>query len=240
VLARAGVQTGGMRGGARLGAVALAMLLGACSSSAGERTGASRGEQAPANEQASGGPPSSSAPGQGGTGAAANGGGGNAAGGPAASGGAGGAAAGEPCRSSQLAVKLVDATRGSAGWSDWLFELRNTSVTPCTLAGYPSVQLLDAAKHPLATLEERGAGPALTGRVATTVPLPAGGAAVFGIETYGCVGSSKSQAPAVNLMVTPPGETTALLVTVDPPVTSCNDGRFVTSPVRSDPSGVAT
>jgi hypothetical protein len=145
-----------------------------------------------------------------------------------------------PCRSSQLAVKLIDATQGSAGWSDWLFELRNTSVTPCTLAGYPTVQLLDGAKHPLATVEQRGAGPGLTGRTATTVGLAAGAAAVFGIETYGCVGSSKRQAPAVNLLVTPPGETVALPVAVNPAVTSCDDGRFVTSPVRSDPSGVAT
>ena len=243
------VQTGGVSGdpstrrGRRAAALSAALVVAAALGLSGCRSARSETNNSPSgSDQAeaptpttgvggtAGGP--GQTPGQGGSG----GGGGSRS----AAGGGGGATAGVPCRSSQLAVKLVDATRGSAGWADWLFELRNTSVTPCTLAGYPTVQLLDRSKHPLATLEQRGAGPALTGRMATTVPVPAGGAAVFGIETYGCAGTTKAQAPAANLLVTPPGDTVALQVAVDPGVTSCDDGRFVTSPVRSDPSGVAT
>jgi hypothetical protein len=211
--------------------VAALLAVAACAPAPVERSGTSAEPQA--NPPAAS--PSSTAPTPGSGSAAGAAGGGSA---PASGGGA--QAAGGPCRSSQLAVKLVDATRGSAGWSDWLFELRNTSVTPCVMAGYPTVQLLDAAHQPLATLEERGAGPALTGRMPASVAVPAGGAAVFGIETYRCVGSVRAQAPAANLLVTPPGESVPLAVTVDPAITSCSDGRFVASPVRSDPSGVAT
>jgi hypothetical protein len=137
-------------------------------------------------------------------------------------------------------VKLVEAQQGAVGYSDWLFEMRNTSTSACTVAGWPTVGLLDAQKHPLVTNEKRGAGPALTGRVATTVPLPAGAAAVFGIETYKCGASPAAQSPAPQLLVTPPTDTVPLLTPVDPPVTSCADGLVVTSPLRADPSGVAS
>ena len=163
--------------------------------------------------------------------------------GPAgAAGGATGAGpgAGAACTGATLAGRLLDATSYNVGFGDWLVELRNTAATPCTMTGYPTTVLLDDRGQPLPTREHRGAGPAVGGRLPEEVDLQAGGAAVFGLETYACTGSA-SQTSASQLLVTAPGDTTPITIKLDRGITSCTGGDVLVSPVRQNPTaGIPT
>ncbi|HET9690005.1 MAG TPA: DUF4232 domain-containing protein, partial [Acidimicrobiales bacterium] len=54
------------------------------------------------------------------------------------------------CRSADLALRLGQAGAG-AGQRSQVFELRNTSSSTCRLHGFPGMQMLDSANHPLPT-----------------------------------------------------------------------------------------
>jgi hypothetical protein len=165
-----------------------------------------------------------------------------APGGSQAAGGAGGGAApaAATCSGANLTGRLLDANFYDAGFGDWLLELRNTATTPCTMIGYPTVQLLDDRGQPVPTRLHRGAGPALGGRLPEEVDLASGAAAVFGLETYACTGTAP-QTAAAQLQVTAPGDTTPIVIKLDKGITSCTGGDVLVSPVRQNPSaGIPT
>ncbi|MHB8294978.1 MAG: DUF4232 domain-containing protein [Acidimicrobiales bacterium] len=58
------------------------------------------------------------------------------------------------CRSANLRVTYVSAT--AAGGNNFAtFNFTNTGPAPCTLFGYPGMQLLGAARQPLPTHVQR-------------------------------------------------------------------------------------
>src|SRR4051794_16695412 len=116
---RSAVHTGGVSGAARFRPARAAGLLGVVAAFA-----LGGGKSTPATPASSLGAPPTSGPGAPAPSTSTT----AAPGAPGSGGGGGGAGGGpeQPCRSSQLAVKLIDANRGAVGYTDWLFELRNT------------------------------------------------------------------------------------------------------------------
>ena len=146
------------------------------------------------------------------------------------------------CQAAQLAGGQ-DATSGAAGHIAVELRLRNVSSRPCTLKGFATVVMLDAARRPLLTVLRWGTGGyfAPFSRPVRLVTLAPGAAA------YVAMGWSHIPTPgqtcplAPTLLLLPPGAVTALLVRMgraspraSGPVDACG-GQLVVSAVEPTP-----
>lgn len=95
------------------------------------------------------------------------------------------------------ALTIAEAGReGAAGSVFVTLRLTNTSGTPCTVTGYPTLELLDDQGLPLATSNIKDGGPG------ETVTLAQGGAASF-VVAFSTVGSGGDDCtPAAQLAIT--------------------------------------
>ena len=116
------------------------------------------------------------------------------------------------CFSKQLAVKLGQA--GVAlGHAGQVVSLRNTSRTTCTLSGYPGLQMLNAAGHPIRTQVLHGIAytvPSVRERVVTLAP---GGAASFDLGYDDGTGYGNERCPTSSRVeITPPSADTPITI----------------------------
>jgi Protein of unknown function (DUF4232) len=113
------------------------------------------------------------------------------------------AAATPTCTAAQLAARLTFAG-GGGGHDSSRFTLVNVSATPCSLYGYPGVQLLSGSGQALATHATDGAGYVIQPETPARVVLSAHGEASFMIEGFEyTAGEQCAAASAVSIV--PPG-----------------------------------
>lgn len=142
------------------------------------------------------------------------------------------------CTSSQLAASFVTG-QGAAGTIFQTLALTNTSGLACTLNGFVSVQMLDAANNPLPTVGVPGGG-MLGGRPGpSSFVLAPGDASQFVIAWSDVpVGGETTCQAATTVQVTPPGETTPLDVAGLTGIAPCNSGTIDISPLRAPGAAV--
>jgi hypothetical protein len=105
------------------------------------------------------------------------------------------------CRSAQLTV-LAGASQGAAGHQGRVYQLQDSSSTPCTLFGYPGLGLLDSSGKALPTTVIRQGGFA-----EPTVTLLPGGSAYFTASWPDATGYSGASCPtSASLEITPPND----------------------------------
>jgi hypothetical protein len=131
------------------------------------------------------------------------------------------------CQPGQLSL-TVASTGAAAGSSRVTYVFRNISAGACSLYGYPGMQMLDAAGHPLPTTVIRGSSvtvPALPKRLVVLQPK---GAASF-YAGYSNVPTGSEQCPSsARVEVTPPNDYSHL--TISEKIAPCG-GRITVSPV---------
>jgi hypothetical protein len=140
-----------------------------------------------------------------------------------------GSASTTTCGVGQLVLSVV-GSNGAAGTIETTFALKHPSGSPCTLGGYPGALMLDSSGKPITTLVVRGGGYAFTNMPATKVSLSAGDSAYFNLG-YSDVptGNASSCPSSAQLEVTPPNDTSQLVVSFN--ATVCNNGTLTVSPV---------
>lgn len=116
------------------------------------------------------------------------------------------------CATTQLKVVLGIAN-GAMGHVGQEVHLQNTSSSPCTLSGYPSLQLVDGAGKPLATHVIDGSDYIVPRIRVRTVTLAPHGAAAFLIGYADGTGYGSAQCPkSSSVKIYPPHLTTPLIV----------------------------
>jgi hypothetical protein len=142
------------------------------------------------------------------------------------------AVAAPKCTSSQLAARFVSG-QGAAGTLFDTLELTNTSGPACTLNGFVSVQLLDAAGNPLPTATVSDGGQ-LGGRPGPApFVLAPRAASQFVLAWSDVPRAGETQCPAAaTVQVTPPGETMPLDVAGLTGIAPCDFGTVDVSPLR--------
>ena len=115
-----------------------------------------------------------------------------------------------PCRSSQLSLQLVD-TGDAAGSVAWVGTFVNKSTDPCSVKGYPQLQMVATGRRPIRTTVSDETAQAFGPGAGTTPPkidLGHGEEASFTITVSDGAQSLPSLpacAPAATLAVSPPG-----------------------------------
>lgn len=146
-------------------------------------------------------------------------------------------AADQRCLSVQLKVRLGRA--GAAlGHIGQVVSFKNTSATTCTLHGYPGLQMLNAAGHPIATQALRGIAytvPSVPERVVTLTP---GAEASFDLGYDDSTGYENDKCPvSARVEITPPNAYKPITVSwrIQPygggSVTHVRCGQITVSPV---------
>ncbi len=124
----------------------------------------------------------------------------------------------------------VAGSSAAAGTIETTVNLKSTATTPCTLGGYPGLQLLDSSGSPLPTKVVRGGTYSFTSMTPTTVTVAPGGAVDFNIGYSDVpVGNEKSCPSSTSLEVTPPNAYDHLVLAVA--LAPCGGGTLVVSPV---------
>ncbi|HZU13360.1 MAG TPA: DUF4232 domain-containing protein [Chloroflexota bacterium] len=110
------------------------------------------------------------------------------------------------CQNIQLSIRPA-SIHGATGHVGAVYRLHNTWSTPCSLQGYPGVELLDAQFHSLPTHTNRGHGFIIYGTPpAPRVTLDAAHDAYFGLE-YSDVQTQGETCPRTEyLLVIPPDD----------------------------------
>lgn len=135
------------------------------------------------------------------------------------------------CQGTQLAAAI---TAGGAAATHILTQvsLRNISQQVCSLDGYPTLQLLDAAGHPLPTHVTDATSAYLWSSLSPgVVVLAPGASAIFKLQWSQVdytTGAACTSPPSSSLQITPPGATDALTAAAQ--LTPC-DGDLITSPI---------
>lgn len=140
------------------------------------------------------------------------------------------------CQPSQLQASQGTG-QGAAGHIVGAFVLRNSSASPCTLDGYPGLQMLDGKGHPLPTVVARGAAMGLPAVSPALVTLTPGGSASFSIAYEDVPVNNEGPCPtSAQLEITPPNDFDHLVVhaTLSP----CRGGTITVSPVVAGTNGV--
>ena len=133
-----------------------------------------------------------------------------------------------PCRVAQLRLTSETGDAG-AGNRVNVFGVTNAGTTPCSVAGYPSVSLLDGQGRALTAIRSDQ-----NPNTATPVNIPVGGKAFFDIawNVVPNEGRGQTTCPSVTrIRATVPGDDTA--VTLAQTLTPCG-GRVRISPFRSE------
>lgn len=135
------------------------------------------------------------------------------------------------CATANLAGSIAGSS-GAAGTIETTVALRNATTVPCTLGGYPGLQLIGSGGTALPTTVVRRGSYSFTAMPPTTVTLGGGESAYFNIGYSDVpVGGETSCPTSATLEVTPPNAFDHLVVTAA--LTPCGNGTLVVSPVFS-------
>lgn len=121
-----------------------------------------------------------------------------------------------PCRTGQLRIQ-VGTGRGAAGNAGQAVEFTNVGETSCAMSGYPGVAALDAQGDQVAQAERRATG-MMGGLADDASPIPVvtlGPGQMASAEVEGSdvpLGTATSCVNYPSFLVTPPGETNAVVV----------------------------
>jgi hypothetical protein len=141
------------------------------------------------------------------------------------------------CTTPQLAVSFVEA-QGAAGTILDTLQLTNISSSACVLNGYVTVQMLDAGSAPMPTIDSPGGGIFTGWPGPFSFLLAPGAAAPFGLAWSDVpTGAETTCPPAASLAITPPGQVSALNVTL-PFIAPCNSGTINVGPLRPPGSAI--
>ena len=147
---------------------------------------------------------------------------------------AGGRVAGARCGSSVLTAAPA-GNSGGPGPLELTISFTSTASVPCTLDGYPGLQMRDASGGPIPTTVVRGGSYSFTSMPPAPVTLQPGASVRFNMGyTDVLVGTETSCPASASIDVTPPNAYHAipLAVTIAP----CNHGTIVVSPVYAETS----
>jgi Protein of unknown function (DUF4232) len=150
------------------------------------------------------------------------------------------AASSSTCKSTQL-VASVGQGNGGAGTIYQTINFTNTGTTPCTLMGYPGMQLYSSggATIPTTVVRGLGANPGTTpaaGAAPALVTLAPKVAAQFTLRYEDVpVGNETSCPMSATAAVTPPNLFSSLTVALA--IAPCNNGTVNVSPVYAAPTG---
>src|SRR5919204_2010204 len=118
------------------------------------------------------------------------------------------------CQAAQLAI-AQDASSGVTGHLGIELRLHNVSRQPCTLKGYATVVLLDGFRRPLLTVLHWGPGGFFNfNRPVRLVALAPGGNAYLAMGWTHIPAPGQTCPLAPNLLILPPGASSALLVSM--------------------------
>ena len=137
------------------------------------------------------------------------------------------------CSALQLTASHV-MSEGAAGTIFDTLQLTNIGDVPCTLDGFVTVQMLDAANNPLPTVTVPGGG-MLSGRPdPSAFTLPSGASSQW-VQAWSDVphGGETTCPMAATVEVTPPDTTTPIVVAGLSGIAPCNSGTIDVSPLRA-------
>ena len=124
----------------------------------------------------------------------------------------------------------VAGSSGAAGTIETTVALKSTGTVPCTLGGYPGLQMLSASGATLPTQVVRKGNYSFTAMAPTTVTLAPGQSAYFNIGYSDVpVGTETSCPTSSSLEVTPPNAFDHLVLAAA--LGPCGGGTLVVSPV---------
>ena len=118
------------------------------------------------------------------------------------------------CQATQLAI-AQDRSSGATGHIGIELRLHNVSTQPCTLKGYATVVLLDGSRRPLLTVLRWGPGGFFNfNRPVRLVTLAPGGNAYLAMGWTHIPEPGQTCPLAPNLLLLPPGASSALVVSM--------------------------
>lgn len=127
-------------------------------------------------------------------------------------------------------MPAVEGTSAAAGTIEVTVTLRSRASGPCSLVGYPGLQLIGSGGSPLPTDVVRGGTIAFASMAPARVVVAPGASVAFNIGyTDVPVGGETSCAQAQSLLVTPPNAYGH--VTLASQLAPCDHGKMVVSPV---------
>ena len=136
-----------------------------------------------------------------------------------------------------ISPKVLPPGAVASGTHATTVALRNLSTRSCILAGYPSLQMLDAAGKKMATRTVDGGRSDVTDHPVTVVVISPEQSGSF-VVTYGSPSPGHSSCPSsTSLQVTPPTNVDPLTVPVV--LSPCNGGVLTVSPMLPGANGVA-
>ena len=133
------------------------------------------------------------------------------------------------CATSALSGSVVGSS-GAAGTIETTVALKSTAPAPCTLGGYPGMQMLSASGSPLPTIVVRKGNYSFTAIPVTTVTVGPGQSAYFNIGYSDVpVGNETTCPTSASVQVTPPNAFNHLVITAA--LAPCGGGTLAVSPV---------
>lgn len=148
------------------------------------------------------------------------------------------AAAASTCQPSQVQV-TPGMSSGAAGTIELVVTIADTSSQPCTLEGYPGMQLYNSAGQPIPTTVVRGMATFLTpaaNQPPTLQTLGPSKTASFSLQYEDVpVGNETSCPTSATADITPPNDTSTVSLALE--IAPCNNGTVHVSPVYSSTGG---
>ena len=134
------------------------------------------------------------------------------------------------CRASQLHASRL-ASAAAAGHIVLTYGLRNVSGSPCTLFGYPGLQMTDASGKPLPTQVSHGGSYTFVAETPTPVSLsPQAEASFYAGYSDVPTGGETSCPQSAELEIVPPNNTGK--ITLADQIAPCKNGSVTVSPVH--------
>jgi hypothetical protein len=142
------------------------------------------------------------------------------------------------CQTKQLTLAYTTSLAGLANRSDE-FSLQNISTAPCSLTGYPQIQLLLANHQPTPThVIQAPSGYFFPATLQVkTISLPPGGRAFFVVSWVAGTCAQSTATAGTSVQVTPPGDTGSLTTPVP---TALDGGIDVCGQITVSPVSAAT
>jgi hypothetical protein len=129
----------------------------------------------------------------------------------------------------------VGTSGGAAGTIQTTIDVSNVGTKPCSIKGYPSVQLLDANQTPMTTTEVQGMAsfsPAAANAAPRSQHLAVGATVEFVLQYSDVPSGTETTCPAAaSINVYPPGSATSFNVAMS--ITPCSLGTLNVSPFFS-------
>jgi len=120
------------------------------------------------------------------------------------------------------------------------FSLTNASTKLCTMTGYPGMVLLSAQGKGLPTVVTRGGGLAFENLPVTDVSLAPGQVAYFNLGYNDVTTGTSGCTTAAQIGITPPNDTSSVVVPLSPQIVACGGGALRVSPVFASTDSAAT